>query len=60
MYVLVAIFKKELQLDQRLCTILHVMSLTCFEKAPIQQVLTNPNDQGTTNDHPNPMLIFNL
>ncbi len=39
-YVLVAIIKKRLRLDQTLYTILQVLSLTLFEKDPILQVLT--------------------
>jgi len=40
-YVLVAIVKKTLNLDQSLYTILQVLSLTLFEKEPIYQVLSN-------------------
>lgn len=36
-YVLVAIVKKELQLDASLYTLLQILSLTLFEKMPIQQ-----------------------
>lgn len=39
-YVLVAIIKKRLRLDQTLYTILQILSLTLFEKEPILQVLT--------------------
>ncbi len=39
-YVLVAIIKKRLSLDQTLYTILQILSLTLFEKDPILQVLT--------------------
>jgi hypothetical protein len=40
-YVLVAIAKRELKLDQSLYTILQILSVTLFEKEPILQVLTN-------------------
>jgi IS4 transposase len=40
-YVLVAIVKKTLNLNQSLYTILQVLSLTLFEKEPIYQVLSN-------------------
>jgi IS4 transposase len=40
-YVLVAIIKKRLNLDASLYTILHVLSLTLFEKTSINQLLTN-------------------
>jgi len=45
-YVLVAIVKKTLNLDQSLYTILQILSLTLFEKEPIYQVLS---DIGYTN-----------
>ena len=47
-YVLVAIVKKELKLDQSLYTILQILSVTLFEKEPILQVLTN-NDYTNLN-----------
>jgi len=39
-FVLVAIVKKELKLPHSLYTILQILSITLFEKAPINQVLT--------------------
>jgi hypothetical protein len=47
-YVLVAIVKKSLNLDQSLYTILQVLSVTLFEKTPILQVLakTTHTNQG--------------
>jgi hypothetical protein len=39
-YVLVAIVKKELQIDLSLYTILQILSLTLFEKTPISQTLS--------------------
>jgi hypothetical protein len=38
-YVLVAIIKKQLQLDSSLHTLLQILSLTLFEKLPLQQVV---------------------
>ncbi len=40
MYVLVAIVKKELKIDQSLYTILQILSVSLFEKIPILQALT--------------------
>jgi len=54
-YVLVAIVKKELKLDQSLYTILQVLSVTLFEKEPILQVLTN-NDYMNPNPAPSNQL----
>ncbi len=39
-YVLVAIVKKRLKLDQSLYTILQILSVTLFEKTPILQAFT--------------------
>ena len=39
-YVLIAIVKKELQLDASLYTLLQILSVSVFEKMPLQQALT--------------------
>ncbi len=49
-YVLVAILKKRLDLDASLYTILQVLSVTAFEKAPLQQVLSET--EITQDDYP--------
>lgn len=41
-YVLIAILKKRLNLDASLYTILQVLSITIFEKTPLDQLLTVP------------------
>ena len=41
-YVLVAIFKKQLNLEPSLYTILQVLSVTLFEKRPVQQLFFEP------------------
>ena len=48
-YVLVAIIRKRLHLDLSLYTILQILSVTVFEKAPLFQVLTKPE---RTTDNP--------
>jgi len=40
-YVLVAIIKKQLKLEQSLYTILQIISVTLFEKIPLLQALTD-------------------
>lgn len=40
-YVLIAIVKKELQLDASLYTLLQILSVTLFEKIPIDQALAD-------------------
>lgn len=42
-YVLVAIVKKRLRLDISLYTMLQILSVTLFEKAPLIQILTRPD-----------------
>ena len=47
-YVLVAIIKKQLKLDVSLHTLLQILSLTLFEKLPLQQVVADTAPE--TND----------
>ncbi len=54
-YVLVAIVKKRLNLDQSLYTILQILSLTLFEKTPILQALSS-TDYTTYEEQPNNQL----
>jgi len=58
-YVLVAILKKQLNLDLSLYTILQILSLTPFEKAPILQVLTEFTNTTQERDNPNQLKLFN-
>jgi hypothetical protein len=47
-YVLVAIIKKQLKLEASLHTLLQILSLTLFEKLPLQQVVATTT--ATDND----------
>jgi hypothetical protein len=58
-YVLVAILKKQLNLDLSLYTILQILSVTPFEKAPILQVLTEFTSTSQEPDNPNQLKLFN-
>jgi Domain of unknown function (DUF4372)/Transposase DDE domain len=58
-YVLVAILKKQLNLDLSLYTILQILSLTPFEKASILQVLTEFTSKDPNTDSPNQLKLFN-
>ena len=49
-YVLIAIMKKRLQLDQSLYTILQILSLSLFERMPVLQVFAEANSQEETID----------
>ena len=59
-YVLVAIIKKELKLNQSLYTILQILSVTSFEKTSLLQTLMEikTDNQNTEND--NQLTMFNL
>lgn len=59
-YVLVAIIKKRLNLDQSLYTILQILSITLFEKVPILQVLTTFNYEKPKPCLCNQLLLFDL
>jgi hypothetical protein len=59
-YVLVAIVKKELDLQQSLGEILQILSIVLFEQVPMGQVLTNTSIQEQIVDECNQLLLFNL
>lgn len=59
-YVLVAIIKKELALDQSLYTILQFLSVSIFEKTPIVQALTQQQPQTHTGSSHNQLSLFEL
>ncbi len=57
-YVLVAILKKRLRLDQSLYTILQVLSVTLLEKIPILSALQEVNYNNEPVDYGNQLLLF--
>jgi len=59
-YVLVAIIKKELNLELSLGEILQILSIVLFEKVPISQVLTKNMSQNEILEFHNQLLLFNL
>jgi len=59
-FVLVAIVKKELKLDQSLYTILQILSVTLFEKEPINQVLSEYQGPIENLDPPNQLKLFDI
>ena len=59
-YLLVAILKKELSINHTLYEILQVLSLTQFEKTPINQVFENQNYKTKTPPSHNQLTLFNL
>ena len=59
-YVLVAIIKKRLPLELPLYTLLQVLSVTAFEKVPLNQLLTDFDDHESMADARNQLSLFNL
>ena len=59
-YVLVAIVKKELQIELSLGEILQILSIVLFEKVPITQVLTKNLLQNVNSQFHNQLLLFDL
>jgi len=58
-YILVAILKKRLDLDASLYTILQVLSVTAFEKTPLQQLLSKTKITPDDNPTHNQLNLFN-
>lgn len=59
-YVLIAIVKKELQLDASLYTCLQILSVSLFEKTEIKQALQTQNPGDSDSINPNQLILFNF
>jgi len=59
-YVLVAIIKKRLDLKIELYTILQILSLTLFEKTPLDQLLMNSENKTEINEMGKQLNLFDL
>ena len=60
-YVLVAIVKKQLRLDDvSLYTILQILSVTLFEKDPLLQILTDSRYRNITQQYSNQLKLFDF
>ena len=57
-YVLVAIVKKRLNTEASLYTILQILSLTLFEKTPLDQLLKNTETQMQNYQDSNQLNLF--
>jgi len=57
-YVLVAIVKKRLRVEASLYTILQILSLTLFEKTPLDQLLNNMTLQDVVEESPTQLNLF--
>jgi hypothetical protein len=59
-YILVAIVKKRLNLDASLYTLLQILSVTLFEKMPLQQVFTTSASLENQADLNNQLFLFDF
>jgi len=59
-YVLVAILKKKLGLSMSMNEILQILSVSPFDKTPINQLLSSENNRNNNTDNPNQLIIFDL
>jgi len=59
-YVLIAIIKKELQLQHSLAEILQILSIALFEQVPLQQILTKTPVKNENSQDYKPLPLFNL
>ncbi len=57
-YVLIAIIKKRLHLDASLYTILQILSVTVFEKMPLQQALQDNGEAVDTTENCNQLNLY--
>ena len=57
-YVLIAIVKKELQLDASLYTLLQILSVNIFEKEPISRLLTTKELDNDNSENDNQLKLF--
>ena len=57
-YVLVAIIKKRLNIPLSLYAILQILSVTVFEKMPLDHILTNNDYNPYQTDDPNQLILF--
>lgn len=59
-YVLVAIVKKELNLEMNLYTILQILSVASFEKVPLLELLTKEQCKNENNNSCKQLMLFEL
>ncbi len=59
-YVLVAILKKKLDISMSMNEILQILSVSPFDKTPVNQLLSSENNRNSNTDNPNQLIIFDL
>ena len=57
-YVLVAIIRKRFNSELSLHTILQILDVTCFEKTPLNQLLTGSETASRQTDLPKQLTLF--
>ena len=59
-YVLIAIVRKQLQLDASLYTCLQILSVSLFEKTPLLQALQADSDIAESAENPNQLNLLGI
>jgi hypothetical protein len=59
-YVLVAILKKRMKIEQSLYTILQILSVSIFEKMPMYQALTNTTYENKYTPYYKQLSLFDI
>lgn len=59
-YLLVAIVRKRLGIERDLYTLLQILSLSLFERIPLEQALSSPNYNFSDPPSPNQLQLFNF
>jgi len=59
-YLIIAILKKKLNLDKSLYEILQILSVSVFDKTPVNQLLTSNELQILKKDNHNQLILFDL
>lgn len=59
-YLIIAIMKKRLKIDAELYTILQILSISLFEKDPVNQLLSNEKYKNKINENYNQLKMFDL
>jgi len=59
-YVLAAILKKELEISISMNEMLQILSVSPFDKTPVNQLLTNQSYKNSDPNNPNQLILFDL
>jgi len=59
-YLIIAIFKKKWNLDKSLYEILQILSVSVFDKTPVNQLLMKTDLQSLKKDNHNQLILFDL